>query len=383
MTSPAFRRRDHMLLGEVVDNVDPEGLGRVRVFIGGVLEPESVWALPIGAMLGNKNLKEGVFRVPEKGANVCVWLNQGDTDAPYYAPGPWGGGTLPDETLGGNPDVDVFRWRDFVFVVDGRAGQEKVFFKDRSTSSQFMFERATGNFTRLVQGTQGDEVATVKRNLQTTVQTGSETRTIAAGSRTTTIAQNDSKTVTGNESNTVGGARTDSITGNATETVGGNSTETITLGKILSALLAVAITAGTNIVLTAGAAINLVAASISLASSGPSTMASTGLMTQTFLGGIVTTIVGAVAWTVTGAVVETVSGLWTMVVNGGLLIQGAAIQVGTGSGGYKKLLNASFLTLIHLTHTHPLPGGGGNTGTPNTPSAPDVAASETADLTAS
>lgn len=353
MTGPAFRRRDHMILGEVVENVDPEGLGRVRVLVSAILEPESLWCMPIGAMLGRKN---GTHHVPEKGANVCVWLNQGDHDVPYYAPGPWGGGTLPEETENGNPEIDVFRWRDFVVVIDGRPGLEKVFFKDRTTTSQFMFDRTTGNFTRLVTGPQGDETATIKRNLVTTVQNGSETRTIAAGNRATTISGNDAKTLGGNETKTIGGGRTEAITGTEAKTIGGAATETITLGKVITALLAIALTAGTNIVLTAGGALNLIASSISLSSSGASSVASVGLMTQTLLGGIVQTVVGAIVVGVTGAVTETVSGLWTMVVTGGLLISGAVIQAGTGSnGGFRKLLTDHLIGFLN-DHTHNVAG---------------------------
>lgn len=381
MKGPASRRRDHMLLGEVVENVDPEGLGRIRVFVSGVLEPESLWCFPIGNMLGKKN---GWHAVPEKGANVCVWLNQGDSDVPYFAPGPWGApkgvSTLPEQTEAGDPNIVVFRWRNFVFVVDGRAGEEKTTFIDLTTGTRLDVERATGNFSRVVAGSQGNESATIKGNLSTVVQTGAETRTVALG-RTTSIGANDAKTVTGNEANTVGGSRADTITGSVVETVGGASTETITLAKTISALLAVLITAGTSLVLTAGGALNLIGSSVSISSSGAGAMAAVGLMTQNFLGGILQTVVGAVVVGVTGVVTETVSGLWTMVVSGGLLIQGASIRVGTGSGGYKKLLTDSYHSLVHMTHTHPVIGAA--TGTPTPPSAPDLASGETQDLTAS
>jgi hypothetical protein len=376
------QRRPYLMLGEVVENVDPEGLGRVRIHVPGILEPESLWAFPCGAMHGVKN---GIHWVPEVGSNGVVWLNQGDPDHPYFMPGPWGApagvSDLPEQSNRGDPNIVVFRWRDFVCTVDGRVGREKTTFQDLVTGSVFELDRVTGNFSRTIAGPTGNEAATIKGNLTETIQTGNEVHTVSAGSRTTSIGAADARTVTGAASDTIGGAQTTTIGGSKAESVGGASSETIALGKTIAAILAVAISAGLGITLTAAGALQATAAGISLNSSGTTTNASTGLVTSNFLGGLLETIVGAVARSVTGAVTETVSGLWTMVVNGGLLIQGAAIQIGTGAGGYKKLLNESFLSLIHLTHTHPLPGGG-NTGQPNAPSPADVISSETTDLTA-
>lgn len=70
-----------MYVGYVTTRDDPEQLGRVRVCIPGVLEPESAWAWPLGT-LGGGSRNRGFFAVPEQGAEVAVFFNQGDVDAP-------------------------------------------------------------------------------------------------------------------------------------------------------------------------------------------------------------------------------------------------------------------------------------------------------------
>lgn len=70
-------RLDGLHVGEVVDREDPEGLGRVRVRIPGLVEPASAWAWPLGTLGGGSD-RRGFFCVPEKGAEVGVLFHQGD-----------------------------------------------------------------------------------------------------------------------------------------------------------------------------------------------------------------------------------------------------------------------------------------------------------------
>src|SRR5512136_1169857 len=85
-------RRQHlgMYLGHVTDRNDPEGLGRVRVSIPGLIEPESGWAWPLGTS-GGGSRDRGFFAVPEVGAEVAIWFNQGDlSEEPFYLSAHWG-----------------------------------------------------------------------------------------------------------------------------------------------------------------------------------------------------------------------------------------------------------------------------------------------------
>ena len=78
-----------LYVGEVVDRADPEGLGRVRVRIPGLIEPASAWAFPLGTLGGGTD-RRGFFAVPERGAEVGVLFHQGDVDHPFYLAGHWG-----------------------------------------------------------------------------------------------------------------------------------------------------------------------------------------------------------------------------------------------------------------------------------------------------
>lgn len=78
-----------VLLGVVVNNVDPEGLHRVKFKVDGVIEPESAWAWPMGT-LGGGSAKRGAWQVPEVDADVLVMFIDGDPDRPVYMAGHWG-----------------------------------------------------------------------------------------------------------------------------------------------------------------------------------------------------------------------------------------------------------------------------------------------------
>ncbi len=70
--------------GFVVDNADPEKMGRVTVMVPGLLEPESGWAWPF-AMGGPP--QNGVWDVPKANAPVHVIFHQGDIDEPHWVHG--------------------------------------------------------------------------------------------------------------------------------------------------------------------------------------------------------------------------------------------------------------------------------------------------------
>lgn len=76
-------------IGEVVNNVDPEKLGRVTFRIEGLVMPESGWAYPLGTM-GGGSKERGAWFVPEIGATVGVLFNGGDVDQPWYMAAHWG-----------------------------------------------------------------------------------------------------------------------------------------------------------------------------------------------------------------------------------------------------------------------------------------------------
>jgi len=138
-----------LYVGEVVDHDDPEGLGRVRVRIPGLIEPASAWAFPLGTVGGGSD-RRGFFAVPETGAEVGVLFRQGDVDHPYYLCGHWGkpdGKTevpAPVRGLqkGEAPQVRALETRRFLLVFDDRAGKEALVIQDKVSGDQVELDGA-------------------------------------------------------------------------------------------------------------------------------------------------------------------------------------------------------------------------------------------------
>ena len=124
-------------MGTVVDNADPEKLGRVRVSIPGLIGDEgSGWAFPLWPGAGGK--QRGMFSPPPKGADVGILFHMGDIEHPYYLGGYPGREEAPDEAKdASSPEeaVKVFvyetdRWK---FLFDGRQGKQILQLKDKKT----------------------------------------------------------------------------------------------------------------------------------------------------------------------------------------------------------------------------------------------------------
>jgi uncharacterized protein involved in type VI secretion and phage assembly len=75
--------------GVVVDNADPERLGRLKVKVPSVLGADVVtgWALPCAPYGGDAN--QGFFFIPETGAGVWVEFEEGDLEFPIWVGTYW------------------------------------------------------------------------------------------------------------------------------------------------------------------------------------------------------------------------------------------------------------------------------------------------------
>jgi hypothetical protein len=74
--------------GLVIENIDPEQIGRVMVQVPDVLGPiPSSWAMPCVPAAG---IQAGCFIVPPIGSQVWVEFEQGDPDYPIWTGGFWG-----------------------------------------------------------------------------------------------------------------------------------------------------------------------------------------------------------------------------------------------------------------------------------------------------
>lgn len=87
--------------GKVVNNVDPQQMGRLQVSVPAVLgEGQLSWAMPCMPFAGQQS---GVYMVPTIGANVWVEFEGGDPDYPIWTGGFWGVGETPALALAGVP----------------------------------------------------------------------------------------------------------------------------------------------------------------------------------------------------------------------------------------------------------------------------------------
>lgn len=139
-----------MQLGYVTNRDDEEQLGRVRVRVPGLLEPESAWALPLGTS-GGGSKDCGLFAVPAVGAEVAVWFAQGDVEAPFYLPAHWGkpGGQteVPEEARVSPPDNRVLATPTFRIELDETKGARKLRLTNRKTGDHLVFDAEDNTVT--------------------------------------------------------------------------------------------------------------------------------------------------------------------------------------------------------------------------------------------
>ncbi|MCG8420110.1 MAG: phage baseplate assembly protein V [Proteobacteria bacterium] len=143
-------RRYGLHVGYVTHRDDPESLGRVRVCIPGVLEPQSGWAWPLGTC-GGGSKDRGVFAVPDQGAEVAVFFNQGDVDEPYYLSAHWGKpegeSEVPTEAQKDPPDNYVMATPTFRIELDESKGARKLKLTNKRTGDHLLFDAERNTVT--------------------------------------------------------------------------------------------------------------------------------------------------------------------------------------------------------------------------------------------
>jgi uncharacterized protein involved in type VI secretion and phage assembly len=88
--------------GQVMNNVDTDGVGRIQVSCPAVLGTGTLaWAMPSVPLSG---MGSGIYCVPTIGAKVWVEFEGGDTRYPIYSGGFWGvRAEVPATAAVGNP----------------------------------------------------------------------------------------------------------------------------------------------------------------------------------------------------------------------------------------------------------------------------------------
>lgn len=129
--------------GVVIDRVDPEGLGRVRARVPGLMDA-SAWAWPRGGTGGGTD-RRGHFDVPELGAEVYIQFVMGDPDRPTYESGHWGRPTnqdrevperVKDATVAETPNVRAYETRYWAVLYDDRNDSQELVLLHKPTGAQ-------------------------------------------------------------------------------------------------------------------------------------------------------------------------------------------------------------------------------------------------------
>lgn len=148
MNQPA--RLPYLYEGEVTRRDDPDGLGRVKILIPGIIEPETPnWAWPVGAP-GAGFAQRGTFEPPAVGATVLVLFKMGERDHPYFMTGPWGepSGVSDVPTNAEVEDNDrqnaVTEDEEWRIERDSRTSQKKLTITHRSSNLRLILEAAAG-----------------------------------------------------------------------------------------------------------------------------------------------------------------------------------------------------------------------------------------------
>jgi type VI secretion system secreted protein VgrG len=189
---------DGYVVGFVVENVDPEGVGRIKVQIPNVMEPDKgpvPWCLPTKDSPFGQGPDYGVYGSPKIGSPVRITFQNGDPNYPVY-------------------ENDMYLKKD---ANPKFKEPDKWGFKDPSgnelwvdmTNQKWEFTHSSG--TTLKYDGQGNLMLHVAKDQTDDV----------VGNRTTTIGGNDTETVQGNSQTTIQGNSQTTIQGTLNLTVSG------------------------------------------------------------------------------------------------------------------------------------------------------------------
>ena len=104
--------------GTVVNNIDPNQMGRLQVRVPDVLGDQTPFAMPAVPYAG---AGVGFIALPPVGANVWVDFEEGDAERPVWSGCFWGAGEFPAEAAG-QPAKKIFKTENVTLIMDDTPG---------------------------------------------------------------------------------------------------------------------------------------------------------------------------------------------------------------------------------------------------------------------
>jgi uncharacterized protein involved in type VI secretion and phage assembly len=129
-----------VVAGIVINNKDPEKLGRVKVKIPRISgEEESNWARIVTFMGGKER---GAFFLPEVDDEVIVAFEYGDVNMPYVIGSLWNGKDKPPEqNANGKNDIRVIKSRSgHIIKLDDTENNEKIEIIDKAEKNKIIID---------------------------------------------------------------------------------------------------------------------------------------------------------------------------------------------------------------------------------------------------
>jgi hypothetical protein len=165
---------EHIYLyeGSVTRRDDPDNLGRVKILIPGLIEPETPdWVFPIGTEGGSA--QRGNFNPPAVGSTVCVLFKLGQIEHPRYIHGPWG---EPDgssdtptgaEIEGDKRQVAVTEDEEWLIQRSSKSSGKKYLIKHKSSGQAILIDADAGKiYLTKEAATQALVIGTTYRNAE-------------------------------------------------------------------------------------------------------------------------------------------------------------------------------------------------------------------------
>ncbi len=107
--------------GQVKDNQDPSGRGRLFILVPQVLEDSPAWALPCVPFAG-KN--QGIYMMPDVGTGIWVEFEAGDPSFPIWTGCFWNAGDIPAADAA--PTTKFIRTKKFTLRIDDTVGEISI-----------------------------------------------------------------------------------------------------------------------------------------------------------------------------------------------------------------------------------------------------------------